>query len=655
MKVTRITISVCVITLALISQWRYGAKAQSRISTAHPAINGRITHSAPTAAPAPRNLLAASPAAALAAADPELPRVYLNTDYVTPTGQTITVTAGGNLQSALDQAQPGDVIMLQAGATFTGNFVLHNKNGAGWVTVRTSTSDANLPPGTRVTPSSASSMPKIISPNSEPAAQTAGGAHHFRFVGIEFGVAPGTNIYNIISFGADQTSLAQAPHDLIIGRCHIHGSADDNARRGVMINSASTAIIDSYISNIHEVGADSQAIAGWNGPGPFKIVNNYLEAAGENFMLGGADSSIQNLVQSDIEFRNNHCFKPLRWKPNDPSYAGRYWVVKNLFELKNAQRVLADGNVFENNWSQSQDGMAILFTPRNQSGRAPWSVVQDVTFINNIVRHSGGGFNISGPDNEAGVSLPSQRILIKNNLIYDIDGQRWKGGSEPADGEFLQIAGGPLYITVDHNTAFQSGSIITADYAPSIGFRYSNNISPHNLYGVIGSNFSPGNATIAHYFPGAVFQKNVIIGGEVKNYPADNFMPTSLGEVGLVNPGGEDYRLTANSPYKNAGSDGRDIGCQLDSATTPTPTPTPSTPAPLSQFASASAASFATTVPLTAEGIVAGFGTGPSSSTAFADTLPLPTSLAGMELVVRDANNQTRNAGLFFVSPNQIN
>src|SRR5262249_26330439 len=120
---------------------------------------------------------------------PELPRSFLDTGYRAPTGQTIAVNVGGDLQSALNQAQPGDVILIQAGATFTGNFVLPNKTGAGWITVRASTPDANLAPGIRVTPASASSMPKIISPNSEPAAQTASGAHHFRFVGIEFGVA----------------------------------------------------------------------------------------------------------------------------------------------------------------------------------------------------------------------------------------------------------------------------------------------------------------------------------------------------------------------------------------------------------------------------------------------------------------------------------
>src|SRR5262245_40965414 len=75
---------------------------------------------------------------------------------------------------------------------------------------------------------------------------------------------------------------------------------------------------------------------------------------------------------------------------------------------------------------------------------------------------------------------------------------------------------------------------------------------------------------------------------------------------------------------------------------------------PLGQFASASAASFATNVPLTPNGILAGFGTGLSANTASATTLPLPSSLVGTEVIVRDATNQTRNAGLFFVSANQI-
>jgi hypothetical protein len=35
---------------------------------------------------------------------------------------------------------------------------------------------------------------------------------------------------------------------------------------------------------------------------------------------------------------------------------------------------------------------------RNQDRTAPWSVVQDATFTNNILRHSGGGLNLIDTD-----------------------------------------------------------------------------------------------------------------------------------------------------------------------------------------------------------------------------------------------------------------
>jgi hypothetical protein len=503
--------------------------------------------------------------ATLATGDPEPPRVLLDTTYVAPAGKTINVMAGGSVQAAIDQARPGDVIKLQAGETFTGNFRLPNKKGSDWIVIRSSAADADLPPpGTRITPAKSAIMPKLISPNSDPVVHTDEAAHHYRFIGVEFGVAAGKNIYNIVSLGADQTSLSQAPHDLIIDRCYIHGNANANARRGVMLNSASTAIIDSYISDIHEIGADAQAVCGWNGPGPFKIVNNYLEGAGENVLFGGAPPSLPNLIPSDIEFRLNHVYKPLSWKKGHPTYAGTPWQVKNLFELKNAQRLLIDQNIFENNWAHAQNGLAILFTPRGEDGVAPWATALDVTFTNNILRHSGGGFNIAGPD-DGSPSQPSRRILIKNNLIDDIDGSKWGSADYgPTDGRFAQLVGGPVNITIDHNTIFHSGSLIVADGGPSAGFVFCNNIARNNLYGVAGSDRSPGLDSLASYFPGYNFKKNVIVGVPVEiKYPTDNFLPLQLNLVGFVNLEGGDYRLSPASPYKKAGTDGKDIGCDF--------------------------------------------------------------------------------------------
>src|SRR5262249_41996701 len=44
------------------------------------------------------------------------------------------------------------------------------------------------------------------------------------------------------------------------------------------------------------------------------------------------------------------------------------WSVKNIFELKSAQDVLVEGNVFEGMWMADQPGYPIVFTPRNQGG-----------------------------------------------------------------------------------------------------------------------------------------------------------------------------------------------------------------------------------------------------------------------------------------------
>ena len=128
-----------------------------------------------------------------------------------PAGKTINVAAGGDVQAAINKAHPGDVIKLQAGATFTGNFRLPNKSGSDWIVIRSSAADADLPPpGTRVTPAKSAIMPKLISRNSDPVVYTDEGAHHYRFIGVEFGVAEGKNIDNMVAFGAEDLASSVA-------------------------------------------------------------------------------------------------------------------------------------------------------------------------------------------------------------------------------------------------------------------------------------------------------------------------------------------------------------------------------------------------------------------------------------------------------------
>ena len=103
-----------------------------------------------------------------------------------------------------------------------------------------------------------------------------------------------------------------------------------------------------------------------------------------------------------------------------------------------------------------------------------------------------------------------------------------------------------------------------------------------------------------------------------------------------------------------------------DSATAGTANVTVFTPAPgggqtsalpftiANALANVSAASFLGQE-LAQESIVAAFGTSLATSVAVASTTPLPTTLAGTTLKVRDSAGTERNAPLFFVAPAQIN
>jgi hypothetical protein len=484
-----------------------------------------------------------------------------------PSGRAIEVPPGGNLQAALDAAQPGDVIELTAGATYVGNVVLPRKDGTQWIVIRSSAHTRLPPSGDRVSPAHAQLMPKLVSPNRDPAIRTAAGAHHFRFVGIEVTTTSPFSFGLVRLESPAQRSSSLVPTDIVFERCYIHGTPSGEIRRGIALNGARVAIIDSYLSDFHERRADSQAILGWSGPGPFKIVNNYLEASGVNLMFGGGDPIIGQLVPSDIVIRGNYFSKPLSWKVGHPSYAGRRWSVKNLFELKNARRVLVDGNIFENNWTGAdQGGFAIVFTPRNQDGGAPWSVVSDVTFTRNIIRRSTAGVYILGWDNLRS-SRQLERILIQNNLFVDLGAFPDTVYAGYFTGMLFMVSDGPRDLVIDHNTAFQTAHPVYAQTHvarrwPAIGFVFTNNITQHNQ-GIRGDGTDTPLKTLAAYFQGAAFARNALPGGQAANYPPDNFFPASLDLVGFVSLAGADYRLRASSRYKHVGTDGKDLGADV--------------------------------------------------------------------------------------------
>lgn len=235
----------------------------------------------------------------------------------TATAADIHVPDGGDLQAAINAARPGDTILLAPGATFVGNFVLPVHGGTTYITIRSAAADTLLPPaGTRISPAYAPYLPKIHSPNTSPALRTMPGAAYWRLMLLEFGPT-WRGYYDIVVLGdgsGAQNSLAQVPHDLVLDRLYLRGDPIHGQKRGVALNAGRTTLMNSYIVDMKAVAQDSQATGGWNGPGPYTIENNYMEAAGEVIMIGGSDPHVPDLVPSDIVIRRNTLTRPLSWR-----------------------------------------------------------------------------------------------------------------------------------------------------------------------------------------------------------------------------------------------------------------------------------------------------------------------------------------------------
>jgi hypothetical protein len=320
--------------------------------------------------------------------------------------------------------------------------------------------------------------------------------------------------------------------------------------------------VDSWLSECHSNDGDSQAIWGSNGPGPFTIVNNRLEGAGENIMFGGDDSRSVDLLPSDITITRNHIIKPASWQ--------NVWTAKNLFELKVGKRVLLEGNMLEGCWVNAQVGFAIVVKSVNQSGGAPWSQTTDVTIRYNKLSRSAAGFSIAGHPEAFPVASTTARLLIEHNLVEPL-GSGALGGT----GRLFQLNSEPTDVVIRHNTGFGTNAAFIFAGGTTSGFVFRDNLVSGNEYNW---SFSSGEGlgvavtALDAHAPGWKVDGNLFISGGVATRPPNNLFAATMGEVGFADAGGPlwtsftpgDYRLTASSVYRGKASDGTDPGVDHD-------------------------------------------------------------------------------------------
>ena len=500
----------------------------------------------------------------------ELPRVRVDSD-IDPSydrNADVTVNAGGNLQQALDQVRPGQIVELEAGATFNATYRLRDKGAIDnrWIYIRSTRWRELPPPGTRVGPSQSHLMPKIKTwAVNQPCLLSDHRAHHYRLIGIEFHSDKNDN-NQVVQVGEDnanlyESSVDQLPHHWVFDRVLVHGTTSNQIQGGIDLKGTHLAVVDSSIYEIHYLGKDSQALLAWNTPGPLKIVNNHLEAAGENVMFGGSGPRIPGIVPSDIEMRGNLLFKPMSWKVSPAIF-----TIKNLFEIKNAQRVLFEGNHLQNCWRHGQDGDAIVLTPRNQAGWQPQCTCRDVTIRNNRIDNCDGNvFDVLNGDNKF-ETAHSRNIVFENNLATNIRSRCWMIASiwswqNSPPGSLIPPVEN---LHIKHNTFLLAPGAASLCWVetrrPAVdGYVVKDNILSHGNYGYL---WSPSAETWDTMHDREDFRNNVIIGGN-QRIPAGNFTNVQMAQVGFRDPANGDYSLFPSSPYAGKATDGGDIGASM--------------------------------------------------------------------------------------------
>lgn len=286
-------------------------------------------------------------------------------------------------------------------------------------------------------------------------------------------------------------------------------------------------------------------------------------------------------------------------------------IVKNLFELKNADRALIEGNVMQNTWGGfSQVGGAILLTPANQANGTlslcPLCFVTNVTIRNNWVTTAAqfGQFNnlknINGQMATAGNKW-SIHGNVAENLLYPTCNGCTTGTATVALLEDTAPSASMVQhdVTVDHNTIVYAapgiGTGIPNAFLGLSGATIASGLNQHDMT-VTNNAVLAGPAGTQNSFGGAVaancaclwdgtkctnakgkpmldacwlpytFGGNMLIGGGSIQWPGVN-CTTETTQTGAYtdfhNGWGGNYRLLSSSLCKGKALDGTDPGADI--------------------------------------------------------------------------------------------
>jgi uncharacterized protein (TIGR03437 family) len=392
---------------------------------------------------------------------------------------TIVVPAGGDLQAAINSAVCGDDISLQAGASFSGSFVLKYKgpctgSDADYITIRTSNLAALPSAGTRITPSYASAMARLTTNSSAPVLEAEASAHHYKLIGLELTNSGGAVVTpELILLGGRSSggaiSFAQHPHHLTFDRCWIHEATNDTttpdsvtttAIRGFNLDATDIRITECRIAGFRTYQPTPQGVEASNAilfpTSALRVTvnNTYLEAWFVPLFFGGSGGSSPNTATvsnatltratlssvSNLSIGDLIAFKVINGRQPAGATCANCSVVFQVARVTGINGNVVD-YVGQYNQGGSGTGGNPLLQPPDAPGLAQWNGYsnQDITiqrcqFVSNfnsteyVWTHTGGSPTTLPRSQQTSTgNAPKGNIEIKMARNLTIDGNTFEG------------------------------------------------------------------------------------------------------------------------------------------------------------------------------------------------------------------------------------
>ena len=258
--------------------------AQSGMSGSH-AVTSTLT--VPQTSGIPSTFLAPGPI------HPYLPLATVNITLPNTSGYTTqTYTSFADLQSKINTAATlcdtggttGYVLSATSGSAFssssaTGLVLPASSCVADYIIITTAGFSGTR--GVRIDPSTAAGSIAQLSDTAANGAVLTCAANvpcnNYWFLGMELQCIPsGFSCIGVQIPSASTDTPAHLPNKIIFDHVYVHGRATNDTIHAFFFGGNNIAIVDSWVSDAHNVGQEAQAISGFAG-GPRLYQNNFLE------------------------------------------------------------------------------------------------------------------------------------------------------------------------------------------------------------------------------------------------------------------------------------------------------------------------------------------------------------------------------------------